>query len=183
MTDCVLFGHYRERSLTLIGALSEKLMAGNMFLGTAESCTGGLIAALCTELPGSSRWFAGGIVAYADSVKSAVLGVEAAVLREHGAVSSAVVEAMAGGLLRVLPVDMSLAVSGIAGPGGGSEEKPVGMVWIAAALGRSNPRNIANGLPKGRVCSRQYYFSGNRAEVRCAAVLAALEAAADLLGM
>lgn len=143
-------------------------MARNMLLGTAESCTGGLIAALCTEAPGSSRWFAGGVVSYANSVKSGLLGVEPALLAAHGAVSGPVVEAMARGALDALGVDASLAVSGVAGPDGGSADKPVGTVWIAA------------GLSAG-IVARRHLFSGNREDVRFAAALAALEAVAELL--
>ena len=123
-----------EQVLSLIGVLSEKLMAWGMMLGTAESCTGGLIAALCTEVAGSSRWFAGGIVSYSNSVKTGLLGVRAELLEAHGAVSGQVVEAMARGAIQALGVGASLSVSGIAGPDGGSPEKPVGMVWIGAAL-------------------------------------------------
>ena len=143
-------------------------MARNMLLGTAESCTGGLIAALCTAVPGSSRWFAGGVVSYANSVKSGLLGVDPALLSAHGAVSGPVVEAMAKGALDALGVDACLAVSGVAGPDGGSADKPVGTVWIAA------------GLSAG-IAARRHLFPGDRDEVRLAAALAALEAVADLL--
>ena len=161
-------GPHRDRVFSLIGALSEKLMARNMLLGTAESCTGGLIAALCTAVPGSSRWFAGGVVSYANSVKSGLLGVDPALLSAHGAVSGPVVEAMAKGALDALGVDASLAVSGVAGPDGGSADKPVGTVWVAAGLST-------------RVTARRHLFPGDRDEVRLAAALAALEAVADLL--
>lgn len=161
-------GPHRDRVFSLIGELSEKLMARNMLLGTAESCTGGLIAALCTEVPGSSRWFAGGVVSYANSVKSGLLGVDPALLAAHGAVSGPVVEAMARGALDALGVDVSLAVSGVAGPDGGSADKPVGTVWMAAGL-------------SARIVARRHLFPGNRGDVRFAAALAALEAVAELL--
>ena len=156
-------------------------MARNLLLGTAESCTGGLIAALCTEIAGSSRWFAGGVVAYANSVKSALLGVDPALLGEHGAVSGPVAEAMALGVLDALAVDVSLAVSGVAGPDGGSAEKPVGTVWIGAALRSSGIRVNPGEGPAVRVAARRHHFPGNRSEVRLAAALAALEAASGLL--
>ena len=181
-------GPHRDRVFSLIGLLSEKLMVRNMLLGTAESCTGGLIAALCTEVPGSSRWFAGGVVSYGNSVKSGLLGVDPALLAAHGAVSGPVVEAMAKGALDALGVDASLAVSGVAGPEGGSADKPVGTVWIAAGLrfaragenGESSAGRAGNGL-SARIAARRHLFSGNRSEVRFAAALAALEGVAELL--
>lgn len=152
-----------------------------MFLGTAESCTGGLIAALCTEISGSSRWFAGGVVSYADAVKSSALGVGSVLLKEHGAVSGPVVEAMAQGALRLLGADAVLAVSGIAGPGGGSAEKPVGTVWIAAALrGQDSRQGDTHGAGGGMLVRRHCFF-GDRSRVRLAAALAALDAVSGLL--
>ena len=168
MSAILSSGPHRDRVSSLIDTLSEKLMARNMLLGTAESCTGGLIAALCTAVPGSSRWFAGGVVSYANSVKSGLLGVDPALLATHGAVSGPVVEAMAKGALDALGVDASLAVSGVAGPDGGSADKPVGTVWVAAGLST-------------RVTARRHLFPGDRDEVRLAAALAALESVAELL--
>ena len=163
-------------------------MARNMLLGTAESCTGGLISALCTEVAGSSRWFAGGVVSYANSVKSGLLGVDGALLAAHGAVSGPVVEAMAKGALAALGVDASLAVSGVAGPDGGSADKPVGTVWIAAGLrlartGKNGgePAGIEGAGLSVRIAARRHLFPGDRGEVRFAAALAALEAVAELL--
>jgi nicotinamide-nucleotide amidase len=178
MGACFSVEEYEERSLSLIGALSEKLMLRQLLLGTAESCTGGMLAALCTELPGSSRWFAGGIVCYADAVKTAALGVEPALLREHGAVSAPVAEAMALGALRLPGIGLALALSGIAGPGGGSAEKPVGTVWIAAGIGGRHMPEASRG---GRIAVRRHRFSGDRRQVRRAAVIAALRAALALL--
>ena len=175
MSAILSSGPHRDRVFSLIGLLSEKLMARNMLLGTAESCTGGLISALCTEVAGSSRWFAGGVVSYANSVKSGLLGVDPALLAAHGAVSGPVVEAMSRGALDALGVDVSLAVSGVAGPDGGSADKPVGTVWIAAGL-----RPGAGGGPAG-IVARRHLFPGDRGDVRFAAALAALEAVADLL--
>ena len=169
------------RAFSLIGKLSEKLMARRLLLGTAESCTGGLIAALCTEVAGSSRWFAGGVVAYANIVKSALLGVPPALLDERGAVSGPVVEAMAKGSLNALAVDLSLAVSGVAGPDGGSADKPVGTVWIGAAFRLSGWRAGRGEAFVARVAAQRHHFSGNRGEVRLAAALAALEAADEML--
>jgi len=113
--------------------LLESSRVQNLRIATAESCTGGLIAALLTEIPGSSDVFGRGFVTYSDKAKQDMLGVPAALLRQHGAVSEAVARAMAQGAVRNSTAQLSIAVTGIAGPGGGSEEKPVGLVHIAAA--------------------------------------------------
>lgn len=107
--------------------------AQGLRIATAESCTGGLIAALLTEIPGSSDVFGRGFVTYSNQAKQDMLGVPAATLRQHGAVSEAVARLMAEGAVRNSTAQLSVAVTGIAGPGGGSEEKPVGLVHIAVA--------------------------------------------------
>jgi nicotinamide-nucleotide amidase len=117
----------------LAGALAQRLLASDRTMVTAESCTGGWIAKVCTDGPGSSRWYLGGVVPYANAAKTALLGVEPALLQAHGAVSEPVVRAMAQGALEHLGGDLSVAVSGIAGPDGGTPDKPVGTVWIAWA--------------------------------------------------
>lgn len=114
-------------------------------MGTAESCTGGRIANMITLIPGSSDYFAGGVVSYSNEVKRNVLGVSEDSLSLHGAVSREVVEQMALGAIHVLGCDCAVATSGVAGPGGGTPQKPVGTVWIAAAL-------------KDRVVSECYHF-------------------------
>ncbi|MEO8301034.1 MAG: CinA family protein [Rhizomicrobium sp.] len=118
-------------------ARAEKLLEASRLQGlriaTAESCTGGLIAALLTEIPGSSEVFGRGFVTYSDKAKQDMLDVPIALLRQHGAVSEAVARAMAQGAVRNSTAQLSVAVTGVAGPGGGSEEKPVGLVHIAAA--------------------------------------------------
>ncbi len=116
--------------------VGERLKALRRTVGTAESCTGGLIAHLLTEVAGSSAYVLGGIVAYANGVKEQVLGVPASLLIQHGAVSEPVAVAMADGARRVLRVDYAVAVTGIAGPGGGTPEKPVGLVYMAVATPR-----------------------------------------------
>jgi nicotinamide-nucleotide amidase len=121
---------------------------------TAESCTGGLICAALTEISGSSDVVWGGFVTYANEAKTAVLDVSESLLREKGAVSRDVVEAMARGALVKSGASLSVAVSGIAGPGGGSPDKPVGTVWIAASL------------KEGDVYSEQFLFTGDRTQVR-----------------
>ncbi len=133
-------------------------------ISCAESCTGGNIAHKITSIAGSSEYFLGGVVSYANSVKHNVLGVPYEVLQQYGAVSSQVVELMAEGVRRLTGSDYAMATSGVAGPGGGTPEKPVGTVWIAAA-------------GADRVVSRLYHFSGNRQEV----IEASTEAAFDLL--
>ena len=166
-----------EEDLLLIGRISEKLMVRKMFLGTAESCTGGLVSALCTNVPGSSRWFRGGIVAYDNAVKTRLLKVDGALLAANGAVSGPVVEAMARGALEALDVHVALAVSGIAGPGGGSPDKPTGTVWIAAALRVPG----GQGSCEARVLSFSRIFPGDRNDVRFGAALGALGAADAVL--
>ena len=113
--------------------LLEASRAQGLRIATAESCSGGLIAALLTEIPGSSDVFGRGFVTYSDKAKQDMLDVPAAQLRQHGAVSEAVARAMAHGAVRNSTAQLSVAVTGVAGPGGGSEEKPVGLVHIAAA--------------------------------------------------
>ena len=113
--------------------LLDSSRAQGLRIATAESCTGGLIAALLTEIPGSSEVFGRGFVTYSNQAKQDMLGVPAATLRQHGAVSEAVARLMAEGAVRNSTAQLSVAVTGIAGPGGGSEEKPVGLVHIAVA--------------------------------------------------
>jgi nicotinamide-nucleotide amidase len=110
-----------------------KLSLGGYTLAVAESCTGGLLAQRITDVPGSSKYFIGGVIAYANEVKTKELGVEPILLMEHGAVSAPVAEAMAEGVRTRVGTDFGLSITGVAGPGGGTEEKPVGTVFIALA--------------------------------------------------
>lgn len=114
----------------LVRQLAAKLTEKGWMLATAESCTGGMIAAACTDLAGSSQWFERGFVTYSNEAKTEMLGVPAEMIAKHGAVSEEVVRAMAEGALRHSRAQVSIAVTGIAGPGGGSVEKPVGTVWV-----------------------------------------------------
>ena len=114
--------------------VGELLKAKNFSLSTAESCTGGGIAALITSVPGSSEYFKGGIVAYSNEIKADLLHVSVETLAQYGAVSRETVVEMVKGAMKTLKTDCAVATSGIAGPGGGTPEKPVGTVWIAAAL-------------------------------------------------
>lgn len=173
---------FPEEGLWLIGRISQKLMARNLKLGTAESCTGGLASVLCTNVPGSSRWFGGCVVPYDNYLKTALLNVDGALLSSHGAVSGPVVEAMAKGALRILNVGVSLAISGIAGPDGGTSEKPVGTVWIATAIYPLTARPGLVGRPEPLLYSFSRHFPGYRDDVRFGAALTALgavEAALD----
>ena len=113
--------------------VGELLKAKNLSLSTAESCTGGGIAALITSVPGSSEYFSGGIVAYSNEIKESLLHVSTETLAKYGAVSCETVVEMAKGAMKTLKSDCAVATSGIAGPGGGTPEKPVGVVWIAVA--------------------------------------------------
>ena len=114
-------------------ALAQALRASGWRIATAESCTGGLIAAACTAVAGSSDWFERGFVTYSNEAKSALLGVDPALIAGHGAVSEEVARAMAAGALQHAPVQLAVAVTGIAGPGGAVPGKPVGTVWLAWA--------------------------------------------------
>lgn len=142
--------------------LGRRLHERGLTVATAESCTGGGIASALTDVPGSSQWFGYGFVTYSNAAKQSLLGVDAGALTAHGAVSRQVVLAMAEGARRVAGADLSVAVSGIAGPGGGSPDKPVGSVWIAWADSRT-------------ACAQLFRFAGDRSAVREQSVIAALQ--------
>lgn len=143
--------------------MGDALSACDWMLATAESCTGGGVGEYLTRVPGASSWYAGGVISYTNRVKSDVLGVDKALIELHGAVSDAVVCAMVQGVLRSLNADIGVAVSGIAGPDGGSPEKPVGTVWFAWC--------VAGAVPSSRMCC----FVGNRTLIRAQAVECALD--------
>ena len=124
---------YSDEDDTLETCIGKLLKGTGRTISTAESCTGGSIAALLTSVAGSSEYFLGSVVSYANSVKSGVLGVDEKIIEEHGAVSSECVAAMAEGVRKLTGSNFSIATSGIAGPGGGSEIKPVGLVWIGVS--------------------------------------------------
>ena len=153
----------------LAAQVGELLKAHGMMLATAESCTGGGVAVAVTDIAGSSAWFERGFITYANDAKREMLGVEQDTLQRHGAVSEAVVREMVAGALLHSHAHIALAVSGIAGPGGGSADKPVGTVWFAWGI-------------KGGVCAaRLHYLSGNRAEIRAQSVRIALQGVRDML--
>lgn len=124
---------YGYDSMTLPKAVGELLLKKGLSIATAESCTGGHIGHLITRVPGSSRYFMGGIIAYSNEVKERQLGVKPETLKNHGAVSEATIREMAENVRKILNTDIGVASSGVAGPGGGSPEKPVGTVWVAYA--------------------------------------------------
>lgn len=159
----------QEPYLLAAAALGERLRATSARVCTAESCTGGLIAAALTDLAGSSAFFWGGWVTYANDAKERLLGVPADLLARHGAVSQEVAEAMACGALAAGHADYAIAVTGVAGPGGGTPSKPVGLVWFGFA-GRGNLRHTE--------CLQ---FSGDRADVRMKTVQHALHRLAVLM--
>ena len=147
----------------------QQLRTRKTRLAVAESCTGGLLSGRITAIPGSSDVFAGGVVAYDDAVKRQMLDVPASLLDTYGAVSENVARAMATGALHRFGVGAGLAVTGIAGPSGGSSEKPVGTVWLAAALG-------------GQTRALKRIFPGDRSEIRARAAQAALDLMRRLIG-
>lgn len=150
--------------------VGQRLLADNLMLATAESCTGGWIAQAITMIAGSSQWFDRGFVTYTNQAKQDMLGVSAATLEAYGAVSEQTVMEMVKGALQHSQADVAVAVSGIAGPGGGSPEKPVGLVWHAWATRNNQP-----------VTQSEHYL-GNRQQVREQTVETALNGILRLLG-
>ena len=160
----------KEELLTHIdrGLAADLLLKSQLTLATAESCTGGMIAALCTDISGSSAWFERGFVTYSNESKIDMLGVHAGLIARDGAVSESVARAMAQGALKHSRAQVSLAVTGVAGPTGGSTDKPVGTVWFAWAT--------PHGLTSETQC-----FPGDRAAIRQATVRHALHRLVELL--
>jgi nicotinamide-nucleotide amidase len=152
----------------LAGQLAALLQAQGRMLATAESCTGGMISAACTDLAGSSSWFERGFVTYSNEAKTELLGVPAPLIARRGAVSEEVARAMASGALERSRAQVAVAVTGVAGPTGGSAAKPVGTVWFAFAL-------------PGRLVSEVRRFDGDRAAVRSATVRHAMQRLLELL--
>lgn len=152
----------------LCAQLAQALQARGWMLATAESCTGGMIAAACTDLSGSSNWFERGFVTYSNAAKSELLGVDPQLIATHGAVSEVVARAMAFGAVRHSQAQVGVAVTGIAGPTGGSRDKPVGTVWFGFHV-------------DGLLSSETRRFDGDRAAVREATVRHALRRLSELL--
>ena len=153
----------------LVEGLAQRLRHDHLMLATAESCTGGLIAAACTDLAGSSDWFERGFVTYSNAAKTELLGVPSEWIERHGAVSELVARAMAEGAEHQSRAQLSVAVTGIAGPGGGSADKPVGTVWFAWRV-------------HGRTTAERQRFDGDRAAVRVQTVRHALQGLLARLG-
>lgn len=157
-----------QDNAALVEQLAAKLLQRQRMLSTAESCTGGLIAGACTDLSGSSNWFERGFVTYSNAAKSELLGVPPALIDAHGAVSEEVARAMAEGAVKHSHAQVAVAVTGVAGPTGGTAEKPVGLVWFGFAL-------------PGQVLTEKMNFAGDRAAVRAATVHHALSRLLELL--
>jgi nicotinamide-nucleotide amidase len=152
----------KDEIARLAAELADVLLERGWMLATAESCTGGQISGACTDLAGSSQWFERGFVTYSNEAKSESLGVDPALIAAHGAVSEVVARAMAFGAIRHSHAQVSVAVTGIAGPTGGSKDKPVGTVWFGFSV-------------DGRLHSELRRFDGDRRAVRQATVKFALE--------
>ena len=152
----------------LCARLADLLLQKELKLVTAESCTGGLIAAACTDLAGSSAWFDRGFVTYSNEAKTELLGVEERLLRRAGAVCEGVARAMVLGALAHSHAQVAVAVTGVAGPTGGSPAKPVGTVWFGLAV-------------PGQVLTEKCHFDGDRAQVRAATVRHAFQRLRELL--
>ena len=154
-----LFGTGDE---SLASATGRLVAAKGLQLGVAESCTGGLISSRVTEVPGSSQWFAGGAVVYANRLKQSMLGVPPELLERYGAVSAETAQAMAAGVIERLHCDVAVAATGIAGPDGGSAGKPVGTVYLGLCY-------------RNKVSSHLYHFSGSRRQIQEKTAHAALD--------
>jgi len=152
-----------ENIPALCQQLAAALQAKQLKLASAESCTGGLIAKTCTDLPGSSNWFEAAIVSYSNVSKTRLLGVDETLISTHGAVSEQIVLAMLQGLFDHIDADIGITVSGIAGPDGGSEDKPVGTVWLSFGRRGETPE------------TRLLHLSGDRAQIRETTLITALK--------
>lgn len=161
--------HGAPNLLALTADLAEILQKKGWLMATAESCTGGMLSAACTDLAGSSNWFERGFVSYSNEAKTELLGVDAALIGRHGAVSEEVARAMAQGAVAHSRAQVAVAVTGVAGPTGGSADKPVGTVWFGWAT------------PAAGIVTQMQRFDGDRAAVRQASVRHALQRLLELL--
>jgi nicotinamide-nucleotide amidase len=169
MTDTAnLLLNLEQNRQYLCRLVADLMLKNHCYLATAESCTGGLIAAACTDLAGSSQWFERGFVTYSNAAKTDMLGVDAALIAQCGAVSESVAASMAQGAVKNSKAQVSVAVTGVAGPTGGSAEKPVGTVWIGWYV---------NGQTTTELC----HFDGDRAMVRALTVQRALQGLVERL--
>lgn len=161
--------HSQQELENIARSLGELLSKQGRFMATAESCTGGWIAQTATAIPGSSQWFDRGYVTYSNRAKMEVLGVSESILATYGAVSEQTAAAMAAGAITAAGVHVSVAVTGVAGPDGGSEKKPVGTVWFGWCLAGARP------------VTRVVQFDGDRHSVRCQTVAVALTGLLDIV--
>lgn len=151
-----------QTNQSLCRLVADFMLKKQFLLATAESCTGGKIAAACTDLAGSSQWFDRGFVTYSNAAKTDMLGVDAGLITQFGAVSEQVVRVMAEGAVKHSAAQVSVAVTGVAGPSGGSAEKPVGTVWLGWCI-------------EGKTSTEHCHFDGDRATVRALTVQRALQ--------
>jgi len=158
-----------QELVDLAEQLGECMKAKGMKLASAESCTGGWLAKIITDIPGSSAWFTGSVVSYSNTAKQSLLGVNESTLNEFGAVSGETVLEMSDGLFLHTDADVAVSISGIAGPDGGSEDKPVGLVWLS--WGKRDKSVFAN----------PFNFAGDREAVRKQSIKQALNCLLDLL--
>ncbi len=154
---------------SLASQLGECMKRRKMTLAAAESCTGGWLAKIITDLPGSSTWFEGSVVSYSNAMKQSVLGVSALTLKEFGAVSGEIVLEMCDGVFANTSADVVVSISGIAGPGGGTDDKPVGLVWLCWGRRNKNTQAFA------------FHFDGDREAVRLQTIEKVLTSLLDLL--
>lgn len=157
-----MINHIQQKVLRVASLFTEKKLT----LATAESCTGGGLSYWLTSIPGSSLWFDRGFVTYSNEAKCELLGVDKKMIEQFGAVSKEIALAMVQGVFRHASVDVSVAITGIAGPEGGTTEKPIGLVWIGLGR-RDNKKNLAT--------AEQYLFTGDRQTIRLQAIHQALE--------
>ena len=153
----------------LLQNIASIALERKVVVGTAESCTGGLVSKLCTDYPGSSKWYGCGCITYSDESKQQMLDVSLETLEQHGAVSEQTVLAMARGMLKISNVNVVVAITGIAGPGGATEANPIGTVWFAWG-------DMPNGFQ-----TKLVNFSGDREEIRHQSAIAALEGLLEYL--
>ena len=162
-----------KRIFELSAEVTRLGVAAGKTIGTAESCTGGLIGAALTAIPGSSAVFHGGIIAYDNRIKSKALDLPPDLLKQHGAVSAETAKAMARGAIENLEVDIAVSVTGIAGPGGGSDDKPVGTVWMGLAIKNNDAVSVT--------ATHHFFENLSRNKVRDMTCLAALKALTEAL--
>lgn len=158
-----------QQIFKVIEELAQQLVKKQLMLVTAESCTGGLLSMLCTSIPGSSRWFERGFVTYSNAAKTECLSVSPDTIQTHGAVSAQTAEAMARGSLEKSPAQLSIAITGVAGPDGGTVINPVGSVWFGF------------GLSSGEILTSHEQFNGDRQVIRESAACHALSRLLDLM--